>query len=314
MKFSITIPTYKSRYLKEAIESVISQTYTDWELIIVDDCSPEDLPSIVQPFLTDSRIRFYRNEKNCGAVNVVDNWNICLGYCTGDYVICMGDDDRLLPDCLTEYKALIEKYPELNVYHGQTEIIDEKGKVTEYLEKRPEWEDALSLMTRRWNVNKLNKQYIGDFCFRKLHLVSLGGYYTLPFAWGSDDVTAFRATLAAGIANTKKEVFQYRENSLSISLSHHDEEKAFAIISQQKWYHQTFQELLSQSHYSKESIFAAQRLMTHFTDSLISYHIQNDLKEKGLKRYFYWWKQFHRNELSQYQLLKSFIATIIKKS
>lgn len=96
MKFSITIPTYKSRYLKEAIESVVSQTYTDWELIIVDDCSPEDLPSIVQPFLTDSRIRFYRNEKNCGAVNVVDNWNICLGYCTGDYVICMGDDDRLL--------------------------------------------------------------------------------------------------------------------------------------------------------------------------------------------------------------------------
>lgn len=63
MKFSITIPTYKSRYLKEAIESVVSQTYTDWELIIVDDCSPEDLPSIVQPFLTDSRIRFYRNEK-----------------------------------------------------------------------------------------------------------------------------------------------------------------------------------------------------------------------------------------------------------
>ena len=75
MKFSVTIPTYKSRFLKEAIESVVGQTYADWELVIVDDCSPEPLKEIVEPFLSDSRISYYRNEKNCGAVNVVDNWN-----------------------------------------------------------------------------------------------------------------------------------------------------------------------------------------------------------------------------------------------
>ena len=96
MKFSVTIPTYKVQYLREAVESVVSQTYPDWELIIIDDCSPENLRAAVEPFLADSRISYFRNERNCGVVNVVDNWNICLSHCTGDYVICMGDDDRLL--------------------------------------------------------------------------------------------------------------------------------------------------------------------------------------------------------------------------
>ena len=93
MKFSITIPAYKSLFLNEAIRSVKEQSYEEWELIIVDDCSPEDLYSIVRPYLSDHRIQYHRNNQNCGALNVVDNWNICLSYCSGDYVLCMGDDE-----------------------------------------------------------------------------------------------------------------------------------------------------------------------------------------------------------------------------
>jgi glycosyltransferase involved in cell wall biosynthesis len=217
VKFSITIPTYKSHYLKEAIGSVVGQTYADWELIIVDDCSPEDLRFIVEPFLSDSRIRYYRNEKNCGAVNVVDNWNICLGYCTGDYVICMGDDDRLLPCCLAEYQQLIQKHPGLNVYHTRTEIIDEEGVVTDLQEPRPEWESVLSLIWNRWDHR--NKQYIGDFCYDTAYLKNAGGYYKLPLAWGSDDITATLAAKENGIANTQTFGFQYRDNASTITRS-----------------------------------------------------------------------------------------------
>ena len=63
-KFSITIPAYKRTYLQECIDSILGQTYTDFELIIVNDASPEDLDSIVNSF-SDSRIRYYKNEKNC---------------------------------------------------------------------------------------------------------------------------------------------------------------------------------------------------------------------------------------------------------
>ena len=217
MKFSITIPSFKTLYLKEAIESIISQTYPDWEVVIVDDCSPEDIAGVVKPYLADHRVRYYRNEKNCGAENVVDNWNICLNYCTGDYVICIGDDDRLLPCCLEEYKKLIEKYPNLNVYHARTEIIDENGNLNNIQEQRPEWESVLSLIWNRWDHR--NRQYIGDFCYRTNYLVKAGGYYKLPLAWGSDDITAVLAAKEKGIANTQIFGFQYRENRHTISSS-----------------------------------------------------------------------------------------------
>ena len=72
--FSVLIPAYKRKFLCDAISSCLIQTYKNFEIIIVDDASPEDLKSVVDQF-HDSRIKYYRNEKNCGAINVVDNWN-----------------------------------------------------------------------------------------------------------------------------------------------------------------------------------------------------------------------------------------------
>lgn len=245
MKFSVTIPAYKSQYLREAIESVFRQTYTDWELIIVDDCSPEDLHAIVEPFLTDERISYYRNENNCGAVKVVDNWNICLSHCSADYVICMGDDDRLLPCCLTEYAKLIDKYPALNVYHCRTEIIDENGEVIDIQEPRPQWESVLSLLWNRWDHR--NKQYIGDFCYRTQYLKAVGGYYNMPLAWGSDDMTAVLASREHGIANTETFCFQYRNSRYTITSSAANAKiKIEARLTQLNWYSSLLKQLSKQ--------------------------------------------------------------------
>mgnify|MGYP002622150010 CR=1 FL=1 len=242
MQFSVAIPAFKVRFLNEAIESVLSQTCADWELVIVDDCSPEDVVSVVAPYLSDRRISYYRNDKNCGAVDVVDNWNICLSRCTGDYVICMGDDDRLLPCCLAEYTKLIEKHPGLNVYHARTEIIDEEGEVVNLQEPRPEWESLLSLTWNRWATR--NKQYIGDFCYSTSYLKEAGGYYKLPLAWGSDDVTAALAAKAKGIANTEEFCFQYRENAQTISSSPaHSKQKILATLEQHDWFSKLLDEL-----------------------------------------------------------------------
>ena len=235
MKFSVTIPTFKARYLSEAIQSVADQSYADWELIIVDDCSPEDIKSIVTPWLDDSRIRYYRNTKNCGALNVVDNWNICLSHCTGDYVICIGDDDKLLPCCLEEYNRLIEKYPALNVYHARTEIINERGELISLQEPRPEWESALSLIWNRWAYRP--KQFIGDFCYNTQYLKNEGGYFKLPLAWGSDDITSVLAARSNGIANTQSFCFQYRDNGLTItSCSRYAEKKLEASLREYEWF------------------------------------------------------------------------------
>lgn len=211
--FSIVIPAYKSQFLGEAIESVLSQTDKDFELIIVNDHSPEDLDKIIKEY-SDKRIRYYVNSQNCGAINVVDNWNICLNYAVGQYLICMGDDDKLLPCCLSEYRKIISIYPNLAVYHGWTEIINEKSEVFMMQEGRPIFEDLFSSMYSRW---KGRLSFIGDYLFHIETLKNDGGFYFLPLGWGSDDLSAFIATSHAGIANTQIPVFQYRINSLTLS-------------------------------------------------------------------------------------------------
>lgn len=247
MKFSITIPAYKKKYLREAIESVLAQTYSDYELIIVDDCSPEDIKSVIDTF-TDSRIHYYRNKENCGAENVVDNWNICLSYCTGDYIICMGDDDVLLPCCLNEYVSLIEKYPHLGLYHAWTEVIDEEGNFLDIQHPRPEYEGAMSLCWNRWNGR--NRQYIGDFCFDAELLKREGGFYKLPLAWASDDISAVRAASVKGVANTQVLCFQYRENRHTISNTGNARVKIDAILQEKEWF-STFFSNASKDHLSE---------------------------------------------------------------
>ena len=63
MKYSFVLPAYKATFFKEAIDSILAQTYKEFELIIVNDASPDDLDSIVNSY-SDSRIRYYVNEQN----------------------------------------------------------------------------------------------------------------------------------------------------------------------------------------------------------------------------------------------------------
>lgn len=211
--FSILIPAFKTRFLKECIESVLSQTVADFELLILNDCSPEPVDDIVGSY-DDCRIKYFKNEKNSGAIDIVKNWNKLLDLSTGTFVVCIGDDDRLLPNALEQYAKLIERYPSLNVYHGWSEIIDEHSDVYSMQQALPEYESVYSMMWHRWSGRDL---FIGDFLYRSSYLKQAGGFIDLPMAWGSDDLTAFNAAYQLGIANTQVPVFQYRRNSLTIS-------------------------------------------------------------------------------------------------
>lgn len=309
MKFSITIPAYKQKYLYEAIESCLAQTYKDFELIIVDDASPEDLKSVVDR-CQDSRIRYYRNEKNCGALHVVDNWNICLGYTKGDYVICMGDDDRLLPNCLEEYSKLIDKYPDLDIYHGMTEIIDENGNVTNMQEARPEREGMYSMISGRLRNSRL--QYIGDWLFKRTALEQLNGYVNMPMAWGSDDLTAYTIAKNKGVANTQIPVFQYRISSLTISNSGHYREKAkiqFDVLNQ-------VESLLRKGEGKVEGVEDVYRKamldkLSELKRLAVGSYMRSDMRSNGSLKGLVWWlSKISQFNLPKIEVLKALIKSI----
>lgn len=238
MKFSVIIPAYKPFFLKECIDSILGQTYSNLEIIIVNDASPYNIDSIVQNY-QDSRIHYYKNENNYGAEKMVDNWNRCMNYTTGDYIINMGDDDLLCKDCLSNYYELIKKYPEFDIYHTRTKIINENSDVIGIQSSRPETESVYSMIWHRWNGRI---QMIGDWCFRASKLKEIGGFYYLPCAWGSDDISAFQVAEEHGCANMQAYGFMYRQNSHTISQNvKHIDKKITAWLQIDKWYSNFFE-------------------------------------------------------------------------
>ena len=311
IKFSILIPAYKGKFLKEAIESIVNQTYNNWELIIVDDCSPEDLKQIANLYINE-KIFYYRNEKNCGAVNVVDNWNKCLDYATGDYVICMGDDDVLLPGCLREYAFLIETYPQSKLFHVRTEQIDEEGNTIVVLEPREPYETTLSFIYYRWSGRR---QYIGDFCYERKSLLNHGGFYKLPMAWASDDISAIlQSESGSGVVNSNKVLFKYRVNSHSITGSGDGMIKLQAICLEKEWYKfflhgcKPLENSLDLTYYNGllnlYDVFFTKKML-----AIISSDISNNLF-----RFFYWLFHSKQFDLCAKHIVYSLLSAIIDKA
>lgn len=107
MKFSVLLPTRnRLDLLSYAIETVKRQDYDDWELVVSDNCSDEDVAGHIRS-LNDPRIKYFRTEK---FIPVTDNWNNALDKCDGDYVIMLGDDDCLMKGYFSTLKKVIEEY------------------------------------------------------------------------------------------------------------------------------------------------------------------------------------------------------------
>lgn len=95
---SIIMPSYNTaKYIKQTLESVISQTYVNWELIIVDDCSSDHTDEVVAPFLVDERIRYMKNETNRGAAI---SRNRALREARGKWIAFLDSDDIWHPEKL----------------------------------------------------------------------------------------------------------------------------------------------------------------------------------------------------------------------
>ena len=107
VSISVFIPIRNdAKWLPRAIESVLRQTYDNWELVIGDNASTEDIASVVARY-DDPRIRYHRFEHG---VSILESWNRTAGLCQNDWVQSLAADDRIRPDCLLRMAAAIEWY------------------------------------------------------------------------------------------------------------------------------------------------------------------------------------------------------------
>lgn len=125
---SVCIPTYLGEaHLAAAIDSVLGQSLTNLELVIIDDNSPDTTQRVVASY-DDPRIRYQRNTRNLGPEG---NWNRCLQVARGRYFKLLPQDDLLYPDTLQRQIEILEQDQDgrLALVFGARDIIDAKGRV-----------------------------------------------------------------------------------------------------------------------------------------------------------------------------------------
>ncbi len=113
---SVLMPTFKqAAFIRRALESIRAQTFADWELIIIDDGSPDETGRIVAPYLTDDRIRYQRLEHNQGLGAAL---NRATELVRGRYIAYLPSDDLFYPDHLRLLVNLLEEQPEVYLAYG----------------------------------------------------------------------------------------------------------------------------------------------------------------------------------------------------
>ena len=236
---SIAIPAYKAEFLKEAIGSVLNQTYSNFELIIVNDKSPEDIDSIVHSF-NDSRIRYYKNEKNLGKESIVLNWNKCLSYAKGEFFVLLCDDDIMDPNFVEKMIQLTLKYPLYNVYKSRTKIINSiNNTIIGESAQWPEYESFKDLLDNM--ILGIRKHTISEFLYRTNHIKKLNGYTIYPVGYYADGASLLNFCNGKGIITSSECLITFIKSEHNISTnSKYNIEKVKAALIYFDWIKKTF--------------------------------------------------------------------------
>lgn len=230
-KSSFILPAYKRRFLKESIDSILAQTCRDFELVIVDDKSPEGLYEVIKEYkweptfeaLPDGGrkwrvdgipVRYYQNAENIGGKDLVAAWNHAMEYATGEWSVLASDDDRYLPHFLEEMIGLSIKYPKCDLVHCRVAGINEIGEWTIVGEQRVEFETQVQHVYAR-GVNRVYER-MPDFMFKSAALKAIGGFVSFPIAWYSDDAT-WMLLARNGVACSPNVLFEFRTSGINLS-------------------------------------------------------------------------------------------------
>lgn len=213
-RYAFLLPAYKAPFLDETLKSIVSQTYTDFTVLVSDDCSPENIYDICKPYLKDSRFSYRRNDNNMGSKSLVSHWNLLVSLCDTEYFILASDDDVYDAHFLERIDSLVSKYPDLDLFRARTCRIDDKSVCFDVERISEEFESQISFLDSMFSPHQVH--CIGNYVFKTKHLMDKGGFMDFPLAWFSDDATVILCS-EKGIANTNEPLFCFRISSINIS-------------------------------------------------------------------------------------------------
>jgi glycosyltransferase involved in cell wall biosynthesis len=142
-KVSVVLPVYNvAAHIQQTIESLLRQTFTDFELLVLDDCSTDDTVAQVSA-LADPRLRLIRNPRNLGRAGTD---NAALAHVQGEYIAKMDGDDICHPERLARQVAYLDQHPDINIVGGFMQNFGASTFLNRYPEQAPD-SQVLTLFT-----------------------------------------------------------------------------------------------------------------------------------------------------------------------
>ncbi len=166
---SVLIPVYNAeKYIKEALDSILNQTFKNFELIIINDCSTDSTEKIIKRYAKkDSRILLVNNKEN---LKISKTLNKGIGIAKGKYIVRMDADDWSYPDRIEKQVGYMESNPDIVLSSGNMEICDEKMII----------KNRSNFPTTDHNIREVLLQYNPmvhpAMIFRRDIALSIGGY------------------------------------------------------------------------------------------------------------------------------------------
>jgi SAM-dependent methyltransferase len=217
-RVSVIMSTHNdSAYLPLAMESILQQTFTDFECIVVDDGSTDATPGILQRY-ADPRIRIIRHEQNAGLTRSL---NEALALCRGVYVARMDGDDIALPERFEKQVAFLEANPEVGLVGTAFMYIDGQNRV---LGAEPVFVSDAEIRARLLTHNCFGH---GTVMVRRTMLQAVGGYDE-SFRFAQDYDLWLRIAERTAVANLADKLYCWRQTAGTISSSYEKEQDGFA--------------------------------------------------------------------------------------
>ena len=206
----ITITRNRAGFISEAIESALEQSFSDWELIVIDDASEDDTREIVEEYIVrDSRIKYFRND---GHLRISKSRNKALGSARGEYVAVLDSDDVWSDrDKLKKQYGFLEENKDYVLIGGGVIVIDEYGKETRRYFNRESDENI------RGKILFQNQFAHSSVMFRREAALKAGGYDENLNIGEDYDLWLKLGTLGK-MANIKEHLLKYRVHGGNVTL------------------------------------------------------------------------------------------------
>jgi glycosyltransferase involved in cell wall biosynthesis len=238
-KYSIVLPVFKTKYFNETFDSVAKQTFSDYEIVVMNDEADSDITWVKE----NLRVRYFENHPRLGPTQ---NWNRSLNFCRGEFVLMFSDDDILEPNFLEEVdKFLHEHNWEMDVVRVLQTTINERGDVCSRSAPGNPVETLLEYIYNQYFF--MRRQLLQDIIFRREEALKIGGFKDFPRGSSADLLFLVEIAEKKGkVGNLNKTLGKYRVHGASLSFSK-DKNYYFEILQGIYGFHKGVFDILKRS-------------------------------------------------------------------